>query len=218
MKKIIDKALFIYNKCRKANSSFPIVFIKYLYYWLVYNKKIMAHQNTLINGVEKIKINGDLNIGVEYVGFSKKSDVTMLNVQGELSFKKGYSIGRGCIFDIGENAVVQFGKGGYITANSRFIIMNKLIIGDDCAISWDCEFLDNDFHQISYENKKIRPKEIVIGNHVWIGAGVKVYQGTTIADGCVIASNAVVRGVFLEKNTIIGGNPARVIKHNVNWS
>ncbi len=78
--------------------------------------------------------------------------------------------------------------------------------------------MDEDFHTISYENKIIRPKKISIGNNVWIGAGVKIYQGTTIEDGCVIASNSVVRGCFNKSNTIIGGNPGKVIKGNVSWN
>lgn len=89
--------------------------------------------------------------------------------------------------------------------------MHGLTIGDNCAIAWDCQFLDENFHNITYKNKIQRPKEIKIGNNVWIGAGVKIYEGTFIADGCVISSNSIVRG-------IIGGNPSKVIKENVSWN
>jgi acetyltransferase-like isoleucine patch superfamily enzyme len=52
---------------------------------------------------------------------------------------------------------------------------------------------------------------IVIGDDVWIGAGVRVLDGVTIADGCVIAAGAVVArstnpgGVYV-------GVPARLLR------
>ncbi|KGO89410.1 hypothetical protein Q764_08530 [Flavobacterium suncheonense GH29-5 = DSM 17707] len=126
-------------------------------------------------------------------------------------------MGRGCRFDIAEKAVMTVGKGGYINANSTFIIMHGLTIGDNCVISWDCQFLDEDFHEIDYEGKKTVANEIVIGNHVWIGCGVKIYKGAVIPDGSVIAANSVVRGVFTTPNSLIGGHPARVLKESVHW-
>ena len=50
-----------------------------------------------------------------------------------------------------------------------------------------------------------------IGNNVWSGCGVKIYKGTVIPDNCVIASNSIVKGVFKEENSLIGGNPASII-------
>ncbi len=95
--------------------------------------------------------------------------------------------------------------------------MHKLKIGDNCAISWNCQFLDEDFHEIKYQGKKETPEEIIIGNKVWIGSNVCVYKGTFIPNGCVIASNSVVKGGFEEENVLIAGNPAKVIKRNISW-
>ncbi len=214
----LKKCRSIYVKCKTSKSSFMVVCIRYFYFKLVYKKLILAHEHVKINGVNNITTQGTLNIGVQYVGFIHPADKTLLNINGQLNFKKGYSIGRGCRFDIGDKAEVSFGEGGYINANTRLIIMHKMVVGDNCAIAWDCEFLDEDFHEITYEGKKEREKGIHIGNKVWIGAGVKVYQGTIIPNGCVIASNSIVRGVFTEENVIIGGNPAKVIKKEINWN
>jgi acetyltransferase-like isoleucine patch superfamily enzyme len=54
--------------------------------------------------------------------------------------------------------------------------------------------------------------DIIIGNDVWIGADVTILSGVTIGDGAVIANNShVVKNV--EPYTLIGGNPAKLIRH-----
>lgn len=182
-----------------------------------YKKNFFLHQNVKVNGLKNIETKNQLEIGMAYVGFIHKSDKTYLNIKGKLELNSNYSIGRGCRFDIGENAVVSIGKGGYTNCNTNFIIMHELLIGDDCVISWDCQFLDEDFHKVEYKDKKESKDSIIIGDRVWIGCGAKIYKGTIIPNGCVIASNSVVRGKFYEENSIIGGNPARVIKKEIIW-
>lgn len=54
--------------------------------------------------------------------------------------------------------------------------------------------------------------DVVIGNDVWIGASVTIMSGVTIGDGAVIAAGShVVSDV--EAYAIVGGNPARLIRH-----
>lgn len=207
----------LYKTCKKSETNFISVVYKEIIYRFLYKKRFWIHQNVKINGIKNIDINGRLTVGLSYVGFIHKSDKTYLNVYGKLRFNGDYSIGRGCRFDIGTNGTVSIGKGGYITANTTFIIMHKLTIGDNCAISWDCQFLDEDFHEILYDGKKNGEKSIVIGDNVWIGCGVKIYKGTIIPNNCVIASNSIVKGVFKDEKTLIGGNPAKIIKDNVEW-
>ena len=220
VKKNFKKLLFIYKKCKSADSRFLLVYSNYLYRKLKTKKNIIAHENLQIKGIENIEIGkiDNLEIGLKYVGFVHPNDSTLLNIQGKLQFNSSYSIGRGCRVDIGKNAKVVFGKGGYTNACTKFIISHGLTIGDNCIISWDCQFLDDDFHKIQYEGKQEKSKEIQLGNNIWIGCGVKIYQGTIIPDNTVIAADSVVRGVFNEENTIIAGNLAKVIKKNVNWN
>jgi acetyltransferase-like isoleucine patch superfamily enzyme len=54
--------------------------------------------------------------------------------------------------------------------------------------------------------------DINIGNDVWIGDNVVIMSGITIGDGVVIANNShVVKNV--EPYSIVGGNPAKLIKY-----
>ena len=53
---------------------------------------------------------------------------------------------------------------------------------------------------------------VIIGNDVWIGDNVTIMSGVTIGDGVVIANNShVVKNI--EPYSIIGGNPAKLIKY-----
>jgi len=52
---------------------------------------------------------------------------------------------------------------------------------------------------------------VVIGNDVWIGQGCTIMSGLRIGSGSVIAANSVVVK-DVEPYTIVGGNPAKLIK------
>jgi acetyltransferase-like isoleucine patch superfamily enzyme len=207
----------IYDICKGADTKFWRVLYRYCLYKIKYNKDIFVHNRVIIKGIQNIKSNTVLQIGLGNANFVHKYDVTYLNISGSLIFKGNHTIGRGCRFDIAKNAEVIIGKDGYINANSTFIINHKLVIGDDCVVSWNCQFLDDDFHEIQYEGKIDRRNNISIGNHVWIGCDVKIFKGSQIPDGCVVAAGSIVRGIIKEKNALIGGNPAKVIKQNIHW-
>lgn len=54
--------------------------------------------------------------------------------------------------------------------------------------------------------------DVIIGNDVWIGSNVTIMSGVTIGDGVVIANNShVVKNV--EPYSLVGGNPAKLIKY-----
>lgn len=53
---------------------------------------------------------------------------------------------------------------------------------------------------------------VIIGNDVWIGANTTIMSGVTIGDGAIIANNShVVKNV--EPYSLVGGNPAKLIKY-----
>lgn len=54
-------------------------------------------------------------------------------------------------------------------------------------------------------------KPVTIGHNVWIGGRAVINPGVTIGDNAIIATGAVVVK-DVPANTVVGGNPARVIK------
>lgn len=57
-------------------------------------------------------------------------------------------------------------------------------------------------------------EDVIVDEHVWIGANVILCPGTHIGRGCLVAAGAVcVKSKKYPPYTIIGGNPAKVIKY-----
>lgn len=59
--------------------------------------------------------------------------------------------------------------------------------------------------------RKLEKPFPIIGNDVWIGQNVTLNRGVTIGDGAIVAAFSVVTK-DIPPYTIVGGNPARIIK------
>jgi len=59
---------------------------------------------------------------------------------------------------------------------------------------------------------------LVIGNNCWIGQDSKLLKNTQLSDNSIVGMASVVTKKFDESNVVIAGNPAKIIKHNVEWS
>lgn len=131
---------------------------------------------------------------------------------------------RGSILWVGgfdEHATFSMGRRSSIGFNSVVSVKHQITIGDECAISWNCTIIDNDMHRIQElpENVKVNTKKnkVVIGNHVWVGAGVMILQGVTIGDNSVIAAGSIVTR-DIPPNTLAAGAPAKPVRQIEGWT
>ena len=60
-------------------------------------------------------------------------------------------------------------------------------------------------------------KDIVIEDHVWVCNRVMVGKGVTIKKNSIIGMGAVVVKGCDKANVILAGNPAHIVKQNINW-
>lgn len=67
-------------------------------------------------------------------------------------------------------------------------------------------------HGLSVEDRhNLYPKPVVVGKNVWIGSNSTILQGVTIGDGSIVGAGSVVTK-DVPPNTVVVGNPAKVIK------
>jgi virginiamycin A acetyltransferase len=64
---------------------------------------------------------------------------------------------------------------------------------------------------LGIKSKNISTGPTIIGHDCWIGDGTIIFPGVKIGQGCVIGSNAVVRG-NLDPYTINAGMPSKVVR------
>ena len=111
-------------------------------------------------------------------------------------------------------------------------IGDRLIIGKFCALARGVKFIMNGAnHKLSgistypfqiFGNgwEKVMPQaddlphkgDTIVGNDVWIGYEALVMPGVRIGNGAIVASRSVVVS-DVPPYAIVGGNPAKLIKH-----
>lgn len=92
-------------------------------------------------------------------------------------------------------------------------------IGKNCMFSAGIYCLNTDGHAIFQDGKVInRSCGIHIGDNVWVGRGVYLLKNAKIPNGCVVGAAAVIANTLnVPENSIVAGNPARLIKENIRW-
>ena len=168
--------------------------------------------------LEPVKF-GMVHIGFHQVPICNPRDKTIVIVDGTLKIKGSFHIGNGSKIRVTEGSKLSTGNNFGISGSSAINCYNNITIGDDVLFSWECLVMDSDTHPIfGVDNKIINyGKNVIIGNHVWIGCRCTILKGTIIPDGCVIGANSLVSGNKFEPNTIISGHPAKSVKHIKNW-
>lgn len=120
-----------------------------------------------------------------------------------------------------ENCRIKIGKGTSI--NSILIQVGEtesvVNIGENCMFSFGIEINCTDHHAIFDEENNLinRGKFVQIGNNVWVCKEVRIMKNTVVPDGCIVAQRGIVTKEFIEKNSILAGNPAKIVKRNIRW-
>jgi acetyltransferase-like isoleucine patch superfamily enzyme len=161
---------------------------------------------------------GLVKIGFGNVGiFDRKNARSIWEVSGTVQFNGRASLGHGC--KISARGTVVFGDGVNITAESGIVAHRKVYIGRNALISWGVLIMDTDLHVIRDEGHNVlnAPKEIVIGDRVWIGCNVLVLKGVQIANGIVVAAGTTLTRSVSEEHCCVAGSPPRIVRRNITW-
>lgn len=133
------------------------------------------------------------------------------------------------IFPHNVEAEVKIGEDCYIGDDTRIWCAKSIIIGDRVLIAHNVNIFDTATHPLdkieryTHEklvkehgmpiilNQKIPEAAVIIHDDVWIGCNSIILKGVEIGEGSIIGAGSVVTK-NVPPNTLVGGNPARVVK------
>ena len=125
---------------------------------------------------------------------------------------------------------IELGKYSQLGPGSRLLCMQGIRIGDYTAIGPNVTIVDNNNHPVNPIDRKIMnsveysspyrtwkyavSKPIIIHDNVWIGRNSIINKGVTIGENSIVAAGSVVTK-DVPPNCIVGGNPAKVVKTDI---
>ena len=97
---------------------------------------------------------------------------------------------------------------------------SSIRIGENTKIGGNARIYDHDYHALDYLSRRslvtdvaaCKTAPVVIGDDVLIGANAIILKGVTIGDRSVIGAGAVVSLKGVPPDSLVAGNPARIIR------
>lgn len=107
---------------------------------------------------------------------------------------------------------IRVGKNVFVNQNCTFYDLGGLDIADDVMIGPNVSIITTG-HPLEPSQRRTVTlgKPIVIEKGVWIAAGATIIGGVTVGENSVVAAGSVVTK-DVPRNTLVGGNPAKVIR------
>ncbi len=168
----------------------------------------------------KIRMDKNNKLIIDKTSSLKGCNIRIRGENNFVEFKENTSFRNTKIEVRGKNCTLIVGRGTG-TGDDTYISVRengtKIIIGENCMFSRNSKIMTSDGHDILTNGVRINgAKDIVIGNNVWITDNVTVLKGVTVGDGAVLAINSTVTK-DVPSNSIVAGNPARVVKEEIEW-
>ena len=178
-----------------------------------------ANDDLLLNGTITVRGNGNhLAIG---------PDVTAHDLRITLGSDCTVLIGGRCILGslfvhAARRAHVTIGHHSGFSGKVRLLLHEaaRIEIGSDCLFAAETDINVSDMHSIVDVASGARvnpPRDVIIGEHVWIGQRSMILKGSHIEAGSIVGAGSIVTG-HVPPNSLAVGNPARVIRSGVTWN
>lgn len=104
---------------------------------------------------------------------------------------------------------VKIGAGTVVMTDCLMMARGGITIEENVLIAANVQLISNN-HDL-YDRVLLVCKPVHICKGAWIGAGATILPGVTVGENAVVAAGAVVTK-DVAPNTIVGGNPAKLIK------
>jgi maltose O-acetyltransferase len=108
---------------------------------------------------------------------------------------------------------IYIGNRTFVNFGLMALDVAKIVIGDDVQIGPNVQLL-TPTHPIDAELRQAKweaARPITIGDNAWLGGGAIVLAGVSVGENAIVGAGAVVTK-DVPRNTIVVGNPARVVR------
>lgn len=170
------------------------------------------HTDIKLDKEGRLSLNANLYVG--------KKEVDKTHYKSWIWIMRGGQIVVDGVFTLYEGSNIHIHKGGmltltggYMSENASIVCEENIRIGRGCAIAPGVVIRDCDSHEVIGSPTS---KPIIIGEHVWIGTDAIILKGVTIGDGAVIGAGSVVTK-DIPPRCVAVGNPAKIVKSNIDW-
>lgn len=190
------------------------------------NITIDADEGNIVSigqGIENVKINvsGKSNEVIidddvkclNYLNISVKGEFNKIHIHSKCMIR---------ILDIEQNGLGNFVEinEGCVTKKLHICCSetSEVKIGKDCLITGTIRTSDgHTIFDVSTGERLNYCESVYIGDHCWLGDYAYILKGVSLADNTIVAAASMVTKPFTESNIVLAGNPARIVKRNVNF-
>lgn len=178
---------------------------------------IMATRtNAYIENHGSISLGGDLQFGGGTIRHVPVGSIIQIKKGGRLTTKGNIGLLYGACVEVHEGGELTIGDKFGSNTGLTIICGSKITIGEDVMCGRHVTLRNsNGNHPMNIPGAK-NSRPLVIGDHVWFCEHSTVMNGVKIGSGAVIGSYAVVYD-NVPANTLVMGNPAKVVMENVQW-
>lgn len=148
-----------------------------------------------------------------YNGIKLSTDIR-LRASGKLVLGKNVKTEkRVSISVVGGKVIV--GDNTSINRNGIIVCHRSITIGSDVAIGPNVCIYDHDhvWDENGIIQGKYSCKDVIIGNHCWIGSNVVILAGTIIGDCSIIGAGTVIKGCIPDHSIIYDKRDQKIIKN-----
>ena len=206
------------------------------------HKNFISHNSTLIFRNSKFISQKELKIEKFNLQLNNSNiEIGAFNRLSKDSYYEAFLVADNSSISFGDNVNIQgkikvhhshltIGNNTFINNGTEMRCFDSIKIGSNVFISYECLIFDTNTHSLNpnhriqeivngfpnstIQTEGIKPstKAINIGDNVWIGMRASILKGSNLEKNSIVGMNSVVAGLIAGKNSIIVGNPAKVIK------
>lgn len=189
--------------------------LKKLYLQKRYEKVFLQGNINILGKLPHFKIpkNGKIEFGHNVV---LNSDFSKSNTA--LTFRCKFVTGYDGKISVGENTMFN---------GVCVVAYDEVVIGRNCQFASSTMIADTNFHPVDAHERElqvtgkpfsfssVKNAKIIIGNNVWVGWNCTILKGVEIGDNTIVAAGSVVTSGIYPENSILAGNPAKVVKTSI---